>query len=301
MKDNDLKVIHHIPQNRPQLENIESGLALFITDIAERGLKEEQYGHFVITSSDGSRYYAFWRGFQNRLFVAVSELFLFTATRDILDNLLYEDQNGLYVTLLGLCESPIFPISGVSYNLRLATGTVKLAYSTIEQTEDPDMSTVITSVLTPHMLVSAWESLILERKVLVTSSNINLIPLCCEYLRRLVLPLAVVNTYVPFLTKQLVKTVEAPFPYLVGACSNTVLEACVDLSETVVVDLDRREVSIPNYVDEKVPEAPTALMNRYVTANGIEMIMIELHFITEVIHYTLYIIHYNIIYIHLDL
>ncbi|KAJ1432492.1 hypothetical protein B484DRAFT_327313, partial [Ochromonadaceae sp. CCMP2298] len=66
------------------------------------------------------------------------------------------------------------------------------------------------------MLVKAWEALVLERKVLVMSSVSSVIPAVCEFLRRMVSPLNIINTYVPLLSLQLIETVEAPTPYLLG-------------------------------------------------------------------------------------
>jgi hypothetical protein len=64
------------------------------------------------------------------------------------------------------------------------------------------------------MLVSAWEALISERKVLVVSTNTAIIPYCCEFLHRLVLPLIIVFI-APILPKESLTAIEAPFPCLV--------------------------------------------------------------------------------------
>lgn len=148
-------------------------------------------------------------------------------------------------TLLTLCESPLLPVVGVSYTVAMLKNSTRLDFSCAEQTVDCDINAAAAFLFDPKMLVVAWESIILERKVLVTSSNPMLVTSCCEFLRRIVLPMEVINTYVPFLPRQMIETLEAPFPYLLGADSATVRECRVDLSETVVIDLDTRTVVAP--------------------------------------------------------
>ena len=63
-----------------------------------------------------------------------------------------------------------------------------------------------------------------------------------EFLRRMVSPLVIVNTYVPLLPLQLIDAVDAPFPYLLGTNTRLLKENILDLSDTVVVDLDTRIV-----------------------------------------------------------
>jgi hypothetical protein len=241
-----ISIAHRIPSVRNELDNIQAGLFLFITEVAENSLDEELYGHFVITSSDGAKYHAFWRGLNHKIFVAVSEIFLYSFTRQLFETFPNDSASTVNSILLSMTEFPIIPISDITYNVMLPNDiNLKLSYSSIEQPHDIDMSSVAISLMSPEMLVTAWESIILERKVLVCSSNFPVVPLCCEYLRRLVLPLVIINTYVPFLTRQLINTLEAPFPYLVGAEIRAVQESQIELPDTVIIDLDTRSVYKP--------------------------------------------------------
>lgn len=71
----------------------------------------------------------------------------------------------------------------------------------------------------------------------------TLVAPCVDFLRRLVLPLSIVNTYVPFLPKDMLAYIESPVPYLYGANMDSILESGVDLSDTVVINLDNQEVT----------------------------------------------------------
>jgi hypothetical protein len=124
--------------------------------------------------------------------------------------------------------------------------------------EDFDIDYIVLSVMTPMMLVKAWEAIVLEKKVLVVSSTDSIITACCEFLRRMVSPLVIVNTYVPLLPLQLIDAVDAPFPYLLGTNTKLLKDNIVDLSDTVVIDLDTRRV-VPRVVKSDRPEVNASI------------------------------------------
>jgi len=116
--------------------------------------------------------------------------------------------------------------------------------------------------LKPEMIVYSWESLILERKVLVTSSTQSLIAPCCEFLRRLILPLILVQAYVPVTSVGTMNVIEAPFPYLVGVHSDLLgLMPWLDYSDIVVVDIDSGSITVPSGRDSGA-HAPKSLVNK---------------------------------------
>lgn len=245
---NDLRTIQRIPHERSKMDIIESGLKLFLLEDVELSLKTEIAGNFVVTTSDGSRFFAFFRSFDFRMIVSVSQTPSVSFSRRIFDLLEFEKKDTLPLVLLTLCELPILPAAGMQYDIELTKGTASLNFSPIEQPEDDDIDLIVMSVMNPRMLVLAWESVILERKVVVVSETDSIITACCEFLRRMALPLVVINTYVPLLPLPLINTVEAPFPYLVGANTNMLRENQVDLSDTVIIDLDRQNVVMPKHL-----------------------------------------------------
>ena len=117
--------------------------------------------------------------------------------------------------------------------------------------------------------MKAWEAIILEKKVLVVSTTDAVITPCCDFLRRLVLPLTIVNTYVPLLSPQLIYTVEAPFPYLLGANTTVLLDNLVDYSDTVVVDLDVRAV-FPEQATGANPKQAVEMASRQILTSLVQ-------------------------------
>lgn len=240
-ENNAVKIIHRIPAHKYQLENIEAGLMGFLSDMQFIDSTKEVFGNFAITTSNGSLFNAFYRGSKERVFVGVSEYFFPSFARQIFQDLGIASGKALYSTMLELCEEPVLPMSNISYSFQIGAVPRIIRFSSVDQTDDSDFSTLALNLLTPQMLVSAWESLMIEERVLVVSNNISIIQYICELLRRLVLPLSIV-TFSPFLPKEALPAIEAPFPYLVGGCSRHILDSMVDLSETVIMDLDCRRV-----------------------------------------------------------
>lgn len=70
--DNTAEVRWRVPERRARIEDVESGLGIFINDIVElHASTSDMFGTFVITTSDGTRFFAFWRGAGDFIFVAV--------------------------------------------------------------------------------------------------------------------------------------------------------------------------------------------------------------------------------------
>ena len=251
LPDGRLDVTDRIPSAMSDVDIVEQGLHIFISDVNDRGsLKKESCGNFVLTSSDGSRFYAFWCGLHSRVFVAVSRFPHFSFSRQLMVLLGTELTSSIKAQLLTLCETPILPTSGLTYVLQFDSGSAKLDFNSCEQINDCDVNMIPMSLFTPHMLIAAWESILLERKVLIISVSSSIISPCCEFLRRLMLPLNMVNTFIPLLPRQLINAIEAPFPYLCGAETPFVLESEANLSNIVLIDLDLRTVTMPEISSE---------------------------------------------------
>lgn len=156
-----------------------------------------------------------------------------------------EHPSTLSPILQTLCEFPILGCASLRYDIKLYGGSLALNFNEMGLVDDHDINTVAVRVLSPQMLVDAWEALILENKILVICSNRAIIPYCCEFLRRLILPLILINTYVPYLPEELLCAIEAPIPYLLGAHTGDVYKNGIDISETFVVDIDAQCVRAP--------------------------------------------------------
>lgn len=213
-----------------------------------------KFGSFVLTKNDAQRCYCYWRTNQSKIFVAVTPLPLICFTRQMLDAIATENVDEFPRIMTTLCEVPILPTPGVQYDFKFNDGDINLSFSELEQVLDEEVFAIALQILHPGILVAAWGAIILERKVLVTSCMTSVLEPCCEFLRKLALPLTISN-YVPNLSEPFLQVVEAPFPYLYGT-NSTLLAAHpeIDLGETIIIDLDKRSVRYPTtYNDQKLP------------------------------------------------
>ncbi len=67
----DAEVERRIPDGRARIDDLEIGLRMTVLGCV-KDLDNENCSSFVVSTSDGSRYYCTWRGFKWRVFVAVS-------------------------------------------------------------------------------------------------------------------------------------------------------------------------------------------------------------------------------------
>jgi hypothetical protein len=261
-----MEVLWRVPERRARIDDIESGLEIFIHDILVLNNSNssvpssdmDMFGSFVITTSDGSRFFAYWRGSGDNIFVGVSKSAIGSFSRELFFLLQSELHSNIPQILLNFCETPMLPIANLEYVYQLSSGSTTLRFSKVELIEDIDVSLTGLTLMSPSMIVSAWEAILMERKLLVVSTNSVIIPACIEFLRRTVLPLNVINTYVPLLPEQLMGTIEAPFPYVLGANLDILRNSDIDTSETLILDLDSRSIVQPEK-KENIARCPTEM------------------------------------------
>ena len=211
--------------------------------------KREKFGSFVTTTAKANRYHCFWRGNESMMLIGLSVFPFPTFARQVFECLGGEIKDNLVPTLVRLCECPILPACNIDYTIRFSTGEAVLSFSAHEQVNDVETLSVALRLLTPMMLIRAWEAVILERKLLVVSSRTAVLEPCCEFIRRLALPLNLVSSYMPLLWEQAITAIEAPFPYLYGANSNLLDKyKSLDLSDTIILDLDMGHVRHPTRI-----------------------------------------------------
>lgn len=259
-----VRVVLRVPEqsSRKYVKDLENILRFeFLTYVRrDGGDVQQKFGTFSLTLYNSKRYNGFWRSDAQsaRFLVGISMLPVYSVSRQIFAQLEVQEGRHLVPILAGLCEAPILPACGLKYELRFPSGTpVSVRFSPLEQLDDPDIFLVALQVLNPRMLILAWESLLLERHVLVVSSLPALIGPCCEFLKRLVLPMAFVGSYVPYLLDP--EFIEAPVPYLQGVSTQRLRNSGADLSDVVVVDLDAGLISIPS--SENAQCAPPSLLS----------------------------------------
>lgn len=154
-------------------------------------------------------------------------------------NLQQENPADLSDILLTLTETPIVPASGLKYILQFTNNKAIIDFSSIEQIRDPDLDMLAFRLFSPQMLVAVWEAVMLEKKMMIISRTESVVGPCCEFIRRLVLPLTVVSTFIPILPAEAAEMLESPVPYIVGVKRDIVVDTLyLNYPDTIVVDLD---------------------------------------------------------------
>jgi len=220
------------------------------TDPGSEEQQEDKYGTFVLTAGNAQKYYLTWRGTSHRMFIAASTMPLMSTTRCVLDMLHYDcSPDDIISTLMSVCEIPVLPSCALQYNFLFPKPKqtkpkqrLSIQFSSTEQVNDAEVFSIAMHVLNPSMALLAWQSVMLERKVLVKSATESLVGPTCEYIKRLVMPYMLVQSYVPVTHEATMNVIEAPFPYLVGVNSELLDSAgrFFDLSDIVIIDLDAR-------------------------------------------------------------
>jgi hypothetical protein len=94
-------------------------------------------------------------------------------------------------------------------------------------------------------IVLVWHCLVLERQVLLTSTQLSVLTTSAEILLSLLFPMRWAHAYIPLLPHFLIPILSAPMPFLCGINKANLAEALYDLSrECVVVDLDKNLVTL---------------------------------------------------------
>ena len=136
--------------------------------------------------------------FLNPIF-QVSKFSLLTFTRNIFKHLKTFPENEFIRVIETLCKLPIFPACGIKYEIQFPKGILPLKFSSIEQPEDSDTELVALSVMTPNMLIDAWESIVLEKKVIVASSNKEVIIIIVAFIIIIILNLIFLSAHLSLL------------------------------------------------------------------------------------------------------
>mmetsp|Transcript_3117 Transcript_3117/g.7082 ORF Transcript_3117/g.7082 Transcript_3117/m.7082 type:complete len:1072 (-) Transcript_3117:95-3310(-) len=106
-------------------------------------------------------------------------------------------------------------------------------------------------------VILVWHCLVLERQVLLTSTQLSILTTCCEILQSLLFPMRWSHAYIPLLPSFLIPMLCAPMPFLCGIDKASLADALYDLSrECVVVDLDKNLVTMGPDTDPLPPLPP---------------------------------------------
>jgi pentatricopeptide repeat protein len=94
-------------------------------------------------------------------------------------------------------------------------------------------------------IILVWHCLVLERQVLLTSTQLSILTTCSEILLSMLFPMRWSHAYIPVLPSFLIPILSAPMPFFCGINKASLADALYDLSrECVVVDLDKNLVTM---------------------------------------------------------
>ncbi|GAX14387.1 hypothetical protein FisN_11Hh155 [Fistulifera solaris] len=94
-------------------------------------------------------------------------------------------------------------------------------------------------------VILVWHCLVLERQVLITSTQHSLLTIASEIFLSLLFPMRWSHAYIPVLPHFLIPILSAPMPFLCGIHKANLADALFDLSrDCVLVDLDRNLVTL---------------------------------------------------------
>ena len=253
-------VICRHPRMRKNIEMVEEGLKGLITETLLYNDSKDVSVANVLTNHDG-RLYVYASGTRQKIIAVVSSLPAIAFSRCLLQLLNDEPSESLLPMIYSLCELPLIPIPNISYQFKFANNAASIQFSELEHVVDLDMDVVVLSILSPIMIVKAWEALIVERRVVVASVNTALLLPVCEFLKKLIAPFSFVGTYIPVIPSSGIEALEAPGNFIIGVDSTALKSSSVSLSGIVMIDLDRRSIiHTPTTSDDPYYAAPSCLI-----------------------------------------
>ena len=94
-------------------------------------------------------------------------------------------------------------------------------------------------------IILVWHCLLLERQVLITSTQLSILTTASEIFLSLLFPMRWSHAYIPVLPHFLIPILSAPMPFLCGIHKANLADALFDLSrDCVLVDLDKNTVTL---------------------------------------------------------
>ncbi|XP_033117136.1 DENN domain-containing protein 2A-like isoform X2 [Anneissia japonica] len=210
---------------------------------------------FVLTSEDGSRLYGYCRrllppGDGPRLpevYCIISPIGCFPLYEKLLD--LMEDRRKITPVhvdvLLKAAIARKFPSPGTAVELRVPTYTGTEEHS-LRRPLDSRLEQVdfefLRSNLDHHMFIQMFASLLMERRIIMCSGDLEILSQCSQAAAALLYPFSWQHVYIPILPEKLIDMVCSPTPYIIGMLSIGIPKLDdLPLDEVLVIDLDSRD------------------------------------------------------------
>lgn len=249
-----IDVLARHPLNRKNIDQAEDGLKQFLIDPQVLSNSEELCVSHVMTNHDG-RLFLFARCYNQKMIAFVSALPILSFFRSLLKQLEVSPIESILPTIYTFSEFPVLPLPFVNYRFQFGESDSVISFGGLQYVEETDLDVIAMTVLTPIMMVKAWEAIILDRSILVVSKDTSLLLPCCEFLRKLISPMSFSGTFIPIMPS--IELLEATGTFLMGADLNMLASSDAPLSGIVILDLDRRMIiHTPIITGQGLPEEP---------------------------------------------
>jgi hypothetical protein len=180
----------------------------------------------------------------------ISPLGCFSLYAKILDHIEARRQvstAAVFTFLKAIVANP-FPKPGRSVEVRAISArgggmeTVKFTRPLDSRLEHVNLSLLFTT-LSPRKIIQIFSSVLMERRIILCSSNLNLLTGCAHALLALLYPFEWQHVFIPILPGALIDFCCSPLPYIIGMNPSLIpsLDQMDTMEEALVVDLDKKK------------------------------------------------------------
>ncbi|KAH3768013.1 suppression of tumorigenicity 5 [Pelomyxa schiedti] len=257
------------------------------SSVQESKPKSETFS-FVMTSGDGTKQFGYCRRFIHatppECFCIISHVpsySLFCKLLDIIESR-RKTSSAVFNFLKAVLAHP-FPAPGDSFVVRTfsCTSTSGMDEYTIMRPASEMLLDYVSfrslfGKLTVSKVVKLWGCLLCERRVVITSENLELLSSCVNAFCALLFPFSWQHVFIPILPKSLIGYLSAPMPFLIGCLHSSIAlvkKTGIPLEEIYLVDLDTGAFLLKPTLPDLLPVKPASLLRNALTTilSGIDL------------------------------
>eukprot|EP01040_Poterioochromonas_malhamensis_P019053 gene19053-22407_t len=267
---NSIDVLSRHPRAKENLDEIELGLKQLLAtspcSFPMEKQRDEDRCISYITKNDNCKLYLFIRSFNHKFIAFVSHWPIFTFFRNFcqfIENDVSIDAVLPYIYTF--CEFPVLALPSIDYKFIFGKSNATISFGSLCNLEQEDFDAIALTTLTPYMMVKAWEAIIVERNVIVTSKDTSLLLPCCEFLKKIISPMTLAKThYIPVIPA--LDCLDSTGAYVMGVDLKMLTENDWPLPGVVILNLDRSTVihTPTGPGEEPYIAAPPLLLQRMV-------------------------------------
>jgi len=235
---------------------------------------------FVLTDVDGSKRFGYCRRFlgKNPECYCIVSFFpsfsLFAQILDIVEQRRETSSSATYLFLKSVLAADKVPQPGESIQIKTLSPTKNDPDEYTLTRDDTDYEyldyvsfTVLFKKLSVDIILTLFEALLSERRIIVVSKSLAVLSSCVHAISAMVWPFTWQHVFIPILPPSLIDYTCAPMPFLVGILHSS-LDALysLPLEEVYIVDLEKNHFrELPNF-PSIMPSARLEQLRRALTA-----------------------------------